>query len=70
MIAEYTPEESHEIRFFSLYKNDHKVETEVADKLIDVNHNPILEEYSAFLDLENEYMNKHNNERKQISDYS
>ena len=48
MIAEYTPEESHEIRFFSLYKNDHKVETEVADKLIDVNHNPILEEYSAF----------------------
>lgn len=70
MIAEYTPEESPEMRFFSLYKNGHKVETEVADKLIDVNHNPILEEYSAFLDLESEYMNKHNNERKQISDYS
>ena len=70
MIAEYTPEESPKMRFFSLYKNDHKVETEVADKLIDVNNNPILEEYSAFLDLENEYMNKHNNERKQISNYS
>ena len=70
MMAEYTPEESPEMRSFSLYKNGHKVGTEIADKLIDVNHNPILEEYSVFLDLENEYMNKHNNERKQISNYS
>ena len=66
MIAEYNPEESPKMRFFSLYKNDHKVETEVADKLIDVNNNPILEEYSAFLDLENEYMNKHNNEENRF----
>ena len=27
---------------------------------LDVTHNPILDEYSAFFDLENEYMNKHN----------
>ena len=60
MMAEYAPEESPEMRFFSLYKTGHKVETEVADKLIDVSHNPILEEYSAFFDLENEYMNRHN----------
>lgn len=70
MTKEYTPEESPKMRFFSLYKNGHKVEAEVADKLIDVIHNSILEEYSAFLDLGNEYMNRHNNERKQISDYS
>ena len=60
MMAEYAPEESPEIRFFSLYKTEHHVEVEVADKLIDVTHNPILDEYSAFFDLENEYMNKHN----------
>ncbi len=60
MMAEYAPEESPEMRFFSLYKTGHKVETEVADKLIDVSHNPILQEYSEFFDLENKYMNKHN----------
>lgn len=60
MMAEYAPEESPEIRFFSLYKNEHKVVAEIADKLIDVNNNPILEEYSAFFDLENEYMTRHN----------
>lgn len=60
MIAEYVSDENPEMRFFSLYKSGHKVEVEVADKLIDVGHNPILEEYSAFFDLENEYMNKYN----------
>lgn len=60
MMAEYNPEESPEMRFFSLYKTGRKVEAEVADKLIEVNHNPILEEYSAFFDLENEYMDRYN----------
>lgn len=58
MLAEYAPEESPEIRFFSLYKSEHKIEVEVADKLIDIDHNPILQEYSAFFELENEYMNR------------
>ena len=60
MMAEYAPEESPEIRFFSLYKTEHKVEAEVADKLVNVDHNPILKEYSAFFDLENDYMNRYN----------
>lgn len=59
MMAEYAPEESPEMRFFSLCKTEHKVTSEVADKLIDISHNPILEEYSAFFDLENEYMNRY-----------
>ena len=60
MMAEYAPEESPEIRFFSLYKTEHKVEAEVADKLVNIDHNPILKEYSAFFDLENDYMNRYN----------
>lgn len=60
MLAEYAPDESPEMRFFSLYKAGHNVEAEVADKLIDVIHNPILKEYSAFFDLENEYIVRYN----------
>lgn len=45
--------------FFSFCKTEHKVTSEAADKLIDISHNPILEEYSAFFDLENEYMNRY-----------
>ena len=60
MMAEYASDESPEMRFFSLYKAEHDVEVEVADKLIDVMHNPILKEYSAFFDLENEYMTRYN----------
>lgn len=53
MMAEYAPATSPEMRFFSLYKDEHHVDVEVADKLVDIAHNPILEEYSAFYDLEN-----------------
>ena len=60
MMAEFAPEESSEIRFFSLYKTEHKVDGEGADKLIDVHHPPILKESSAFFDLANEYMSRHN----------
>lgn len=48
MMAEYAPEESPEIRFFSLYKTEHKVEAEVADKLVNVDHNPILKNIQHF----------------------
>lgn len=60
MMAEYAPKESPEMRFFSLCNTDHKIEVEVADKLIDIDHNPILQEYAAFYDLEDTYMNKSN----------
>lgn len=60
MVAEYAPDENPGMHFFSLYKKEHNVEMEVADKLIDIIHNPILKEYSDFFDLENEYMRKYN----------
>lgn len=60
MMAEYAADASPVMRFFSLYKKGHRVEAEVADKLVDVTHNPILEEYSAFYDLENEYIKRYN----------
>ncbi|MBD3589519.1 ATP-binding protein [Bacteroides sp. GM023] len=60
MMAEYAAETSPAMRFFSLYKNGHQVEAEVADQLVNIAHNPILEEYSAFYDLENEYIKRHN----------
>lgn len=58
MLAEYAPGDNPEMRFFSLKKEGHDVAVEVADKLIDISHNPILQEYAAFFDLENEYMRK------------
>lgn len=58
MMAEYAPDESPEMRFFSLQKNGHDIEVEWAGKLVNINHNPILQEYAAFFDLENEYMLK------------
>lgn len=60
MMAEYAAETSPEMRFFSLYNTEHHIDFEVADKLIDIAHNPILEEYSAFYDLENEYIKRYN----------
>ncbi|WP_303004821.1 AAA family ATPase [Bacteroides congonensis] len=60
MMAEYAAETSPTMRFFSLYKDGHRVEAEVADQLVNIAHNPILEEYSAFYDLENEYIKRHN----------
>lgn len=58
MMAEYVSEESPEMRFFSLYKTGHNVGIEIADKLTDVTHNPILKEYSLFFDLEYECMSR------------
>lgn len=61
MIAEYgSKEEKPEMRFFSLNKTEHNVEAEVANNLINITSNPILTEYSAFFDLENEYIRKYN----------
>ena len=62
MMAEYAQDESPEMRFFSLYRDsaDCSVEAEVAGKLIDINDNPILKEYSDFFDLENQYINRCN----------
>ena len=55
MMAEYAPSDSPKMRFFSLFRNDNAVEVEVANTLIDIEDNPILQEYSDFFDLENEF---------------
>lgn len=60
MLAEYASEENPEMRFFGLYKEEHHVEVESGKTLLDIDHNPILDEYSAFYDLENSYMNRNN----------
>lgn len=60
MMAEYATSDSPEMRFFSLYKKsgEDSVTVESAETLMGVSHNPILDEYSAFFDLENEFMSK------------
>ena len=58
MLSEYEARDNTEMRFFSLKKDGHDVAVEVADKLIDINHNPILQEYASLFDLETEYMQR------------
>lgn len=62
MVAEYAAGEGPAMRFFSLYKEAgwHGAEIEVGDTLAEIGHNPILQEYAAFYDLENEFIRKHN----------
>ena len=61
MVAEYAAKEGPAMRFFSLYKepNQRFAEMEVSDTLAEIGHNPILQEYAAFYDLENEFIRKH-----------
>lgn len=58
MLTEYAAGDSPEMRFFSLKKEGHDVSVEVADNLMDINHNPILQEYASLFDLETEYMQR------------
>ena len=44
MLVEYAPEENPAMRFFSLQKKGHDIQMETADKLVDIVHNPILQE--------------------------
>ena len=58
--AEYRQiEESPEMKFFCLSKNSESaVEIEEGETLIQINNNPILEEYAQYYDLERAYSNK------------
>lgn len=59
MMAEYAPSESPDMRFFSLQKVENNVTIEEANTLVGLEHNPILDEYAAFYDLEHEYMSRY-----------
>lgn len=58
LMAEYNQAQSPDMKFFSMYKGkeNHNVEIETANALIDIQNNPILQEYAAFFDLENKFM--------------
>ncbi|MEI6752815.1 MAG: AAA family ATPase [Paludibacter sp.] len=54
--AEYSQiEKAPEMKFFSLKKNEDLMSTESADDLTKLEINPILDEYAAYFDLEQEY---------------
>lgn len=56
--AEYHEvEKAPDIKFFSLNKNDDKLSIETATNLTKIEGNPILDEYAAYFDLEQEYSN-------------
>jgi predicted ATPase len=58
--AEYRKiEPAPDMKFFCLSKNEvGSVEIEVGETLIQINNNPILEEYAQYYDLEREYSTK------------
>ncbi len=58
--AEYRKiEDAPEMKFFGLSKNTGgSVEVEEGETLIQINNNPILDEYAQYYDLEREYSNK------------
>ena len=47
-----------DIKFFGLTKEKDEISIEEGDTLIALNNNPILDEYAAYYDLEQEYSNK------------
>jgi len=54
--AEYRKvEEAPEMKFFSLEKNEDSMNIESVDNLTKLDINPILDEYAAYFDLEQEY---------------
>lgn len=54
--AEYRKvEKAPEMKFFSLEKNEDSMNIESADNLTKIEINPILDEYAAYFDLEQEY---------------
>ncbi|MDR1983966.1 MAG: AAA family ATPase [Prevotellaceae bacterium] len=57
--AEYRNiEPAPEMKFFSLQENDEQLTIEQADTLPQINNNPILDEYAAYFDLEQEFAQK------------
>jgi len=58
--AEYKKPEMPDIKFFSLYKNEsgETIQLEEGGTLIELENNSILDEYAAYYDLQQKYMNQ------------
>jgi len=58
--AEYRSIEKNipDMKFFSLQKTDEQLTVEQADTLLKISNNPILDEYAAYFDLEQEFAQK------------
>jgi predicted ATP-dependent endonuclease of OLD family len=63
--AEYRSIESApDMKFFSLQKDDEQITIEQEDNLVKISNNPILDEYAAYFDLEQEFAQKLLNSKK------
>jgi len=47
-----------DMKFFGLTKDNNEISIEEGNSLIELNNNPILDEYAAYYDLEQDYSNK------------
>lgn len=56
LYSEYKEQTNVEIRFFGLHKKEGTISVEDGETLAMIQNNPILEEYAAFYDLEQEYI--------------
>lgn len=57
LYSEYKEHTNINIRFFGLHKEDNTISVEEGETLATIQNNPILEEYAAFYELEQQYMN-------------
>ena len=57
LYSEYKEHTNINIRFFGLHKEDNTISVEEGETLDTIQNNPILEEYAAFYELEQQYMN-------------
>lgn len=59
LYSEYKEHTHINIRFFGLHKENNTISVEEGDTLTTIQHNPILEEYAAFYELEQQYINSY-----------
>lgn len=57
LYSEYKEHTNINIRFFGLHKENNTISVEEGETLDTIQNNPILEEYAAFYELEQQYMN-------------
>lgn len=59
LYSEYKEHTNINTRFFGLHKEENTVSVEVGDTLATIQNNPILEEYAAFYELEQKFINEY-----------
>ncbi|UVR12430.1 AAA family ATPase [Parabacteroides distasonis] len=59
LYSEYKEHTNITVKFFGLKKEDKGIMVEESDTLAGIQNNPILEEYAAFYDLEQQFINRY-----------